>query len=39
MLGDKDVRGLDVAMHDPFAVRGLQRPDGLYGHIEQFIDG
>ncbi len=24
-LGDKNVRGLDVAVHDPFRVRGIER--------------
>jgi hypothetical protein len=38
MLGDKDVRRLDVAMHDPFPVRGLECPGRLDGEIEQCID-
>ena len=38
MFGDKDVRRLDVAMHDPFPVRGLECPGGLDGQIEQLID-
>ena len=38
MFGDEDVRGLDVAMYDPFPVRGLECPGGLDGEIEQFID-
>ena len=30
-LGDEDVRGLDVAMHDAFGVRGVQRVGDLDG--------
>ena len=36
--GYENVRRLDVAMHDPFSVRGLECPGGLNGEIEQFID-
>lgn len=36
--GHKDIRWLDVAMSDPFLVRGVQSVGDLYGNVQQFID-
>ena len=36
-LGDENIRGLDVAMHDAFGVRGVERVGDFDGEIEQRI--
>jgi hypothetical protein len=36
--GDENVRGLDVAMNDPFLVRRVQRIGNLDGETEDFVD-
>src|SRR6202044_3665167 len=38
-IGQKNVRGLDVAVNDVFGVRGIQRVGGLDRGIEQRIEG
>jgi hypothetical protein len=34
-IGDKNIRGLDVAMHDAFAVRGVERVGNFDAEVEQ----
>ena len=38
-IGHENVRRLDVAVHDPFRVRGVQRIGNLHSHIQQRIGG
>ena len=37
-VGHKNVGGLDVAMNDPFGVRGIERVGDLRAEIEQRIE-
>ena len=36
--GDENIRGLDVAMHDAFGVRGVESVGDFNGEIEKFVE-
>ena len=38
-IGDKDVRGLDVPMHDALRVRGVERVSNLNAQLQDLIKG
>ena len=39
LLDDEDVGGLDVAVHEPAGVRGVERAGDLGGQRHRTVDG